>query len=231
MQLAKIFKTAGANLYIVGGYVRDSLLGKQPYDLDICSELQIQKVKEILKNSDYKYKTKNSTLGTAVIECNNRLFEYTCFRTEKYAMNGTHTPTNVEFVKDIKVDAARRDFYVNALYFDIINNKVVDPLNKGLTDLENKRLTVIPRNTCAFCEDAARMLRLIKFSAIMNFSIDNETMNLAKKYSILLNNITPQRFKKELGFIALLDNATKEKVNKLFQEISPGLNTVRNFKQ
>ena len=219
--LAQIFHQANATLYIVGGYVRDSLRGKKPYDVDICSNLTPQQVKELLKKTNFKYKTKNSSFGTATIFINKESYEYTCFRTEQYANDGSHAPTQISFVKDIQTDAQRRDFYVNALYYDIINNKVIDPLGQGLKDLENQTLQVITHPQCAFKEDAARILRLIKFSAMLNFKIHPETLQLAKQHSILLENITDARFKKELNFISTLTKSKQQKVIKLFLQIAP----------
>lgn len=229
VELAKVFKTEGATLYIVGGFVRDSLMGKKPYDIDICCNLPTQKVKEILKPTPFKYKTKNSSFGTATISVNEFNFEYTCFRTEIYENNGSHTPKNITFVSDIKTDASRRDFYVNALYYDILNQKVVDPLGKGLDNLKNNILQVINHEVCAFCEDATRILRLVKFSALLNFDIEPNTLSLAKKYSYLLENITPARYKKELGFITNLNQETKNKVNKLFSQITPSYEEIIHF--
>ena len=228
-QLAEIFNNAGATLYIVGGYVRDSLLGNSPYDIDICSNLKVEEVKSILKSTGFKFKTKNANFGTATISSETQSYEYTCFREEQYKTNGEHTPTQVKFVKDITTDASRRDFYVNALYYDIINDKVADPLGKGLENLKSRILQVIPHKQCAFCEDAARILRLIKFSAMLDFEIEPETLKLAKQYSILLQNITDARFKKELGFIANISQEKQQKVNKLFDEIAPNIDNFKNI--
>ncbi len=218
--LAELFKKAGEKLYIVGGFVRDSLLNKNPFDIDICSPLKLEQVKTLLRSTNFSYKTKNKQMGTATICVNNLKFEYTVFRTDIYALDGTHSPVSVDFVKNIKLDALRRDFYVNALYFDVQNNMVVDPLNKGLCDLEQQILTVIPHAENTFKEDAVRILRLVKFSALLNFEIEKNTLKQATQHSNLLNNITPARLKKELAFIQNLPSQQKEKINQILFNIT-----------
>ena len=217
--LSALFESVKQKLYIVGGFVRDSLLNKNAYDIDICSPLKLDQVKSLLRNTSFSYKTKNKQMGTATISINNLKFEYTVFRTDFYALDGKHSPIGVDFVRSIKIDALRRDFYVNAIYFDIQANKVVDPTGKGLSDLENNILEVIPHANNTFKEDAVRILRLIKFSALLDFEIESNTLEQAKEHSYLLNNITPARLKKELSFIQKLSTQEKEKINNILSAV------------
>lgn len=218
--LASLFKKNNEKFYIVGGFVRDTLQNKQPYDIDICSPMKLDKVKSMLSSTNFRFKTKNKQMGTATISINNLKFEYTVFRTDVYALDGTHSPVSVDFVKNIKLDALRRDFYVNALYFDVQELKVIDPLNKGINHLENNLLMAIPHSFNTFEEDAVRILRLIKFCALGGFEIEKNTLEQAKKYSHLLNNITTARLKKELSFIQTLPQEKKDKINELFKIIN-----------
>ena len=218
--LSSLFESDGEKLYIVGGFVRDKLLNNQPFDIDICSPMKLERLKQLLRSTNFSYKTKNKQMGTATITINNLKMEYTVFRTDIYALNGTHSPVSVDFVKNIKLDALRRDFYINALYYDVQAKKVLDPLKQGLKDLQNNILTVIPHSFNTFQEDAVRILRLIKFSALLGFEIETNTFEQAKKYAYLLNNITSQRLKKELSFIENIEPELKEKINRLFKEIN-----------
>ena len=210
-QLANIFKQNNATLYIVGGFVRDYLINKTAFDIDICSSLTLNEVQKILQNTKFELTIKNKNFGTAQITCENQTFEYTCFRKEEYDKTGSHSPKKVEFISSVALDALRRDFYVNALYYDILNFKVIDPLNFGLTQLENKTICVIKHNPHKFIEDATRILRMFKFAVKLKFDIDNSSLNSAKKYAELLKNVNKLRIEKELEFLSLCSESEKQK--------------------
>ena len=211
VELANIFKQNNASLYIVGGFVRDYLIGKNPSDIDICCNLKIEEVEKILYGTKFNFVAKNKKFGTAQISCKNYTFEYTCFRSEQYDKTGSHSPKKVEFISSITQDALRRDFYVNALYYDILNCEVLDPLNLGLTQLENKIVCVIKHNPHKFLEDATRILRLFKFAVKLDFQIDENSLRSAKKYAPLLNNISKDRIEKELLFLSGCSEEEKQK--------------------
>ena len=127
-KIASFFPTEKP-LYAVGGYVRDTLLGIESSDVDVCSQLTVDKVKQVLKHTDFVVLDKNLRVGTVIITGRGFTCEYTTFRTDSYPDgSGTHTPSQVVFTDDIKVDALRRDFGVNALYLDIVRDEIVDPL-------------------------------------------------------------------------------------------------------
>ena len=176
LELAKIFKKNNSTLYIVGGYVRDYLIGKNPFDIDICSRLKIEEVEDILKDTSFNFKVKNKSFGTAQIECDGEIYEYTCFRSEIYKNIGAHSPKTVTFVSSVVLDARRRDFYINSLYYNILEKEVLDPLCRGLKDLEDKKINVIEAKPHKFCEDATRIIRMFKFGVLLNFEIENLTM-------------------------------------------------------
>ena len=131
-----------AELFVVGGYVRNSLLGIGGTDIDIASKLSVEKLSQILKDTNFVVEEKNSKLGTATITIGNEVFEYSTFRTEKYDGSGKHSPVEVTFVDDIRQDAKRRDFTVNCIYYSIVRKKIVD-IYSGLYDLKKKRIKTI----------------------------------------------------------------------------------------
>src|SRR5574344_140867 len=131
-----------AELFIVGGYVRNSILKIGGTDIDICSKLTLEKLTELLKNTPYTIKIKNKTLGTCVISCGDDVFEYATFRQEEYGDDGKHCPVSICFVDDIRQDAKRRDFTVNAIYYSLVRNKIVD-IYSGLYDLSKRRIKAI----------------------------------------------------------------------------------------
>ena len=213
-ELSSIFKQNNAFLFIVGGYVRDSILNKIPTDIDICSSLKIEEVLKILQKTKFEVNIKNKNFGTLEIKTENQYFEYTCFRKETYDLTGSHSPKNIQFISSITLDALRRDFYINAVYYNIETEQIVDPLNRGLKDLTNNVITLIKAKPNKFLEDATRILRMFKFAVQLNFKIDKSSLVYAKKYSYLVDNISVQRQLKEISF---LTNCSTEQQQKFYE--------------
>ena len=210
LELSKIFPE---KLYVVGGYVRNSILKIKTDDIDICSKLKYQEVESLLNNSKYKIVAKSKKLGTMYILCGKEKYEYTTFRSETYDDSGKHRPTNVEFVDDLYKDAYRRDFTINAIYYDILGKKIVDPFN-GICDIKNKVLKEIrsednPLKYSVFIDDGLRILRLVRFASELCFKVEEETLNNAIKYIDRLNDIYPERKKEEL--LKILNSENKYK--------------------
>lgn len=219
LELSEIFKSHNKTLFLVGGYLRDFLLGIYPIDIDICSSVTLPELEELLKTTNFKFEIKNKTFGTALITTKNISFEYTVLRTETYELSGKHSPNCVTFVSDIMSDSKRRDFYVNALYFDISNKQILDPTNCGLVDISKKQIRVIERTPNAFNEDSCRILRLIKYAITKDLKIEEQTFNLAKKHIHLTENISCERIKKENSYLfnnTNFQNAYKKILSDLF---------------
>ena len=176
--LATILKSK-AELFVVGGYVRDSILNKRPKDIDLTSKLTVNELASALKGTSFNVNITNKTFGTAKIVVDNKAYEYTSFRKDKY-VSGKHSPKEVLFISSLDEDSKRRDFTINAIYYNILKQKFVDPLN-GIADLKNKKLKEINNTTLKF--DGERILRLIKYSCELNLKIDNETFLHAKQYN------------------------------------------------
>jgi len=205
IELSEIFKDAGSQLYLVGGYVRNSLLGFVETDMDICGPMPYHKVLEMLKNSVFDADIVNEKLGTLLIKSriSNDEFEYTTWRKESYGAGGVHSPEKVEFVKDIKQDALRRDFTCNCIYYDISADKIID--FGGVRDtLEHLLRTVnLPEQT--FADDGLRILRLARMSAELNFSIEPECEKVVCAMISQLGDISQERFNKEVVSILFAD--------------------------
>ena len=172
-----------AELFIVGGYVRNSLLGIGGTDIDIASRLTPTDLKELLKDTPYVVTDKNSRLGTVTIKIGDEIFEHTTFRTEVYDNTGRHTPIKVTFVDDLRQDAKRRDFTVNAIYFSITRKKIID-IYSGLYDLEKRRLRTIETPDFVFNSDGLRILRMVRIACELGFKIEKNTYKTAKKWRI-----------------------------------------------
>ena len=118
LELAKIFyKSKQAELYVVGGAIRNYLLKKPITDVDICSKLSIDEVMEILTNTKFIVKIKNALTQTALIMCDNKVFEYARFRKEHYNSQGDRVPSQIEFTDKVEEDYLRRDFTCNCIYW------------------------------------------------------------------------------------------------------------------
>jgi tRNA nucleotidyltransferase (CCA-adding enzyme) len=176
--------------YVCGGAVRDSLLGKEPKDWDICTSALPEQTKELFN------KTVDTGLqhGTITIILDKEGYEVTTFRTDgDYTDN--RKPDNVVFTSCLKDDLSRRDFTINAMVF---NEKegLIDYFG-GQQDLENKTIKCVGDANERFQEDALRLLRCIRFSAQLECNIETETFNQIKKNSYLLKNISKERIRDE----------------------------------
>lgn len=205
-RLAHLFYLNKEKLYIVGGFVRNQIMGfpdKYNVDIDICSSAKPEKIISMLKDSEFSVKYMNEEVGVLEIKGNIRL-EHATFRKEKYALAGVHIPNNVEFVDSLEIDALRRDFRCNAVYYDILNEEIVDPLD-GVKDIEKKiiRTTGSPKEV--FYNDAERILRMVRFAATLGFKIDSETYQEAKNNVYKLKYISNYRKREEFSKIVLAD--------------------------
>lgn len=219
-KLADIFAPF-APLYVVGGAVRNSLLNFPINDFDITSPLQADKVEEILDGSEFQIVSSYKRTGTLVIRCKQEFFEYTTFRKDSYPLSsGKHTPNVCIFTDDIKVDALRRDFTCNALYYDIKADKIID-LVGGIADIKNRllRTTKEPKETLS--EDALRIMRLVRFAVQLGFTIEEQTLASATEYSHQLDDISKERIKDEL--VAIFEGIFKYNSQKLGVKASDGI--------
>lgn len=207
--LADLFPQSSP-LYLVGGFVRDSILGLTPNDIDICSSLTVDEVKKLLSRTEFQVLPVNLRVGTTIIKCGDFKTEYTCFRTDSYPTgSGTHTPENVEFTRDIKLDALRRDFKANAVYYDIANGEIIDVLD-GVKDIKNKVLSTADTPEKIFGADGLRILRLVRQASEFGFSVEQNTLRVATKMSGRLSDIAPERIQAEVGRILVADTAHPE---------------------
>jgi len=189
-------------LYLVGGNVRNALLCLPLSDIDIASSVLAEDVIKLLEGTEYKVVSEYKRTGTLKIKCGNEDYEYSTFRTDSYTKG--HTPDSVLFTEDIKEDAKRRDFTVNAIYYDIIKGQTADPLG-GIADLKNRVLRAADNPQKVFSEDGLRLLRMVRFSSELGFAIDRATFEAAKNNAGLLKDISKERITEELKKIILSD--------------------------
>lgn len=206
IELATIFKKNKEKLYIVGGFIRNKILGiadEYNLDIDVCSSALPEKVIKMLEKTEFESNFMNKELGVIEIKKNIRV-EHATFRKEKYEFSGVHIPDNVEFIKDINQDALRRDFRCNAIYYDILEEEIVDPLD-GFGDINNKILRTTGDPEVVFKDDAERILRMVRFASTLCFEIEKRTLKEASNNVSKLKFISKTRIREEFSKIVLAD--------------------------
>lgn len=187
----------GHTLYIVGGHVRDSILGNLSHDIDIASNIPSDEMMSIAHKLKLKAHIVNKTLGTIHIGDDHESYEYTPFRKESYGVHGEHSPDSVEFVDDISVDYLRRDITINSIYYSILDGKIIDPAN-GVNDIERKTIRTTNAPHITLNDDGLRILRIIRFAATLDFKVEKHTRSAMKKYRSRLKAISKERIVDEL---------------------------------
>lgn len=211
----KLARLVGGDFYLVGGYVRNSLLGKKCADEDLCSALTLTILEKKLEGSEFSLKSKNKALGTCKIVCGEKSFDYATFRRETYAKG--HCPQSVEFVKDLQEDALRRDFTINSIYYNINKDEIKDPFD-GFSDLKNKKIRAINENVLK--DDGLRILRMIRLAGEYNFSIDKQTLLAAEKNISNIKDLSKTKVAEELAkLFAKTSNKGAVKAIKLYNKL------------
>jgi len=205
LEFINIIEDSGYKAYIVGGFVRDSLMGKQSKDIDITTSATPKQIKEIFKNvKSSKDVNDENSYGSVRVIYKNTQFEVTTFRQELDYLDNRH-PSSVLYVNNLETDLKRRDFTINAICYDKFGN-LVDPIN-GRVDLENKVIKTIGDSKKSFKDDALRILRAIRFKTILEFELDEEVIEAIKVSKEYLKNISYERKKLELDKIFASLNA------------------------
>lgn len=181
-------------LYVVGGSVRDYLAGLSSArrDLDICSPTDADSFLKIAEACGFTPAAVYRNTGTVKLkDGEGNDYEYTCFRSDKY-VRGTHVPAEIFFTKDISLDAKRRDFKANAVYYDVAAEQFVDPLN-GIDDIRAKRLSTVDSAEKVFGEDGLRLMRLARQAGQLGFTPSEECLAGARANADLIRDISPER--------------------------------------
>lgn len=192
--IIKILNTHNYEAFIVGGCVRDSVIGLTPHDWDICTNAKPEEIKKCFEN----FNTFDSGIkhGTISVVLDGEVFEVTTYR-----IDGTYSdnrrPDSVTFTSDITQDLARRDFTINAMAYNE-QSGLIDPYG-GRNDLSDKIIKCVGNPDFRFNEDALRIIRALRFASVYNFDIDDETAKSIHKNADLLNNIAVERISAELS--------------------------------
>lgn len=191
IKLLKEINKHSYQAYIVGGFVRDHLLGIESNDIDICTNATPMQIKEIFKDNCLA----TDDYGSITVISKNMKFEITTFRKEIGYIDNRH-PAEVKYIDNLHDDLLRRDFTINTMCIDS-DGKVIDELN-GKEDLANKIIRTVGNSYDKFNEDSLRILRAIRFATILDFTLDKEVYDAILRTKHLLINLSYNRKKDEL---------------------------------
>ena len=195
----KALKSHGYSAYAVGGAVRDLLLAKTPYDFDITTSATPEQVKKLFLHT-YDTGIKH---GTVTVIVNDEHLEVTTYRADG-EYKDSRKPETVTLVDDVKVDLSRRDFTINALCYND-EDGLLD-LFDGVSDLNNKIIRAIGDPEKRFTEDALRILRAVRFSAQLGFTIEEKTKEAIIACAHLVKNLSVERVTAEIDKIIMSDS-------------------------
>ena len=181
----------GFSAFLVGGSVRDRIMGYKPVDFDITTNAKPEEIKDIFPDS---YDT-GITFGTVTVRELNEIYEITTFRVDSN-YDDNRKPSDVTFINDLNLDLSRRDFTMNAMALDH-SGLLFDPYN-GKKDIESGLIKTVGDPIKRFSEDSLRMLRAIRFSCQLGFKIESVTFKAIQKNSHGMRNVSIERITNEI---------------------------------
>lgn len=187
-QILDRLHAAGHRAYLVGGCVRDSLLGREPKDWDVATDAQPDELTTLFPGSELIGAHFGVILWHGV--------EIATFRSDGPYPDGRH-PASVRFETDPVKDAARRDFTINGLFFDVANNRVLDFVD-GQSDLATGTIRAIGNPAARFAEDHLRLLRAVRFATRFGFTIEEETAAAIRAHRADIVKVAAERTRDEL---------------------------------
>ncbi len=191
-QILERFHKNAFEAYCVGGCIRDSIMGKTPYDWDITTSALPEQTKKLF--SDIKTVDTGIKHGTVSLVIDKKCVEVTTYRTDGKYKDNRH-PENVTFTKSLEEDLARRDFTMNAIAYD---GKNITDVFDGTKDIYNGIIKTVGEPAQRFKEDGLRIMRALRFSSVLGFEIEENTKQAIHENRELLLNISKERLASEL---------------------------------
>ncbi len=221
-------QSKGYEIFLVGGFVRDSIMEKRADDADFATNATPDEMLSAFK--DFRTLTTGLKHGTITVIINHKPFEITTYRTEKGYSDCRH-PDEVAFAERIEDDLSRRDFTVNSIAFNPITG-YVDPYG-GKSDIEKKIIRCVGDPETRFSEDALRILRGLRFASVLSFSIDKETEKAMFKCKDLLQNISKERVFTEISKMLCGKNirAVLSAYSDILAVVIPEIKEMKGFEQ
>lgn len=205
-----VLQGASFEAFLVGGCVRDLIMGIKPKDFDITTNATPEEIISLFPKTFYENTygtvgvvTCGEELGTVCSDETVRIIEVTPYRLETTYSDNRH-PDQVMWSKNLVDDLKRRDFTINAIAYNPVTCEMVDPFN-GQTDIEAKIIRAVGDPDIRFNEDALRLMRAIRFITQLDFDIDSVTRESIEKNAILLQNVSRERVRDELVKLLMTD--------------------------
>lgn len=202
-KIIKLLLDNGFKAYAVGGCVRDEIMGRGAEDTDIATSATPKEVEDVLSGNGIKFVETGVKHGTITAVIHHIPYEITTFRTEGEYLDNRH-PESVNYITDLKEDLSRRDFTINAIAYNEVEG-VVDVFG-GIEDINNRIIKAVGNPNKRFNEDALRIMRALRFSSVLSFSIEEKTKRAIFDNRELLKNIASERIYTELVKLLLGDN-------------------------
>ncbi len=235
--IVRTLRDAGHQAYLVGGCVRDLLLGREPADYDISTDATPDEVMRIFPDT-YAVGVQFGVVlvpapKTSETGRNNETVEIATFRSDIGYTDGRH-PDEVRFTKNAREDVARRDFTINGLLLDPITNQVLDFVG-GRRDLDAGIIRAIGNPELRFAEDKLRMLRAVRFASRFGYGIEPETFAAIQELAPQIHHVSSERVRDELTRM-LTEGRAREAfqlldVTGLLREVLPEISAMKGVQQ
>ena len=232
-EIMSVIREYGATSYVVGGCVRDSIIGRKPHDWDICTPALACELLVEFEEKGYRVIPTGLQHGTITVHLNGNNYEITTFRRDGEYSDGRH-PDTVEFTSDLIYDLERRDFTINAMAYNS-EEGLVDPYC-GYEDIQDRRIRCVGNPDDRFQEDGLRILRALRFSVQLGFKIELLTKRAMIDNRSLLNKISFERINAE--FVKIIESSSSHRARMqllefedVLAEFIPELKSTFEFKQ
>ena len=232
-EIMSVIREYVATSYVVGGCVRDSIIGRKPHDWDICTPALACELLVEFEEKGYRVIPTGLQHGTITVHLNGNNYEITTFRRDGEYSDGRH-PDTVEFTSDLIYDLERRDFTINAMAYNS-EEGLVDPYC-GYEDIQDRRIRCVGNPDDRFREDGLRILRALRFSVQLGFKIELLTKRAMIDNRSLLNKISFERINAE--FVKIIESSSSHRARMqllefedVLAEFIPELKSTFEFKQ
>ena len=217
---------SGYKAYLVGGCLRDMMMGRQPHDFDIATSAEPETVMSIF--SDFEVIPTGIKHGTVTVMIDSEPIEITTFRKDSDYSDGRR-PDSITFTDKIEDDLSRRDFTINAMAFGL-DGEIVDPFG-GKSDIKSRVIRTVGSAEDRFSEDGLRILRAIRFASVLGFAIERETKEAIHKLSRMLDKVSFERVFSEMSKIILSEKPSVQfrEFKDVFSRVAPEFSEIKDF--
>ena len=217
---------SGYKAYLVGGCLRDMMMGREPHDFDIATSAEPETVMSIF--SDFEVIPTGIKHGTVTVMVDGEPIEITTFRKDSDYSDGRR-PDSITFTDKVEDDLSRRDFTINAMAFGL-DGEIVDPFG-GKSDIKSRVIRTVGSAEERFSEDGLRILRAIRFASVLRFTIERETKEAIHKLSRMLDKVSFERVFSEMSKIILSEKPSVQfrEFKDVFSRVAPEFAEIKDF--